>query len=181
MRTLSLVMIVLLVALGHSASAQVYEAGLGAGVLSFNSGGEALTKHSGGVSLDAGIGWEIDRGVLVFGRLLATSGIEDEQHAHDDVVLAATLRGTGPRLWGEAGLGLGFYRGRYRYMTFFSADSAYDGDIATPTALFGGGVTLYRRGELAIDTHVNVSLSLFGGEVPFVSGAHLLVGVRWQR
>jgi hypothetical protein len=170
-----------LLAVGRAAHAEVYEVGLGAGVLSFNSGGEALTKHSAGASLDAGMGFALDPDVLVFGRLIATVGIEDEQHAHDDVVLGATIRKLGERLWGEAGLGLGFYRGRYRYKTFFSADSAYDGDIFTPTLLAGGGVTLYRSGALAIDARVDLTLSLFGGEVPLVAGAHLLVGARWQR
>ena len=170
-----------LLALTTSASAEVYTAGIGAGALAFNSGGEALTKLSAGASLDLGIGGEVKPDLFLFGRLLLTSGIEDEQHAHDDVVLAASARATSKRLWGELGAGLGFYRGRYRYMTFWSADSAYDGDIATPTLLAGGGITLYRSGALAIDAHASLTISLFGGEVPFVAGLHGLVGVSWQR
>jgi hypothetical protein len=170
-----------LLALASPAVAQVYEAGIGVGIVSANSGGEALTKHSVGPSLDVAIGGAVKPDLLVLGRLLVTSGIEDEQHAHDDVVLGATARVTGGRLWGEVGAGLGFYRGRYRYMSFFSADSAYDGDLATPTLLAGGGVVLYRDRALAIDAHANLTVSVFGGEVPFVAVAHVLVGASWQR
>jgi hypothetical protein len=179
MRTL-LASIVLL-GLMRPASAEVYEVGVGAGLLSFNSDGEAATQHSVGPTLDAGVGWQVSNDIFVFGRLLATSGIEDEQHAHDDVVLAATFRSIGGRVWGEGGLGVGFYRGRYRDQSFFSADSAYDGDYAAPTVLLGSGVNLHRDDTFAIDAHIDVSVSLFGGEVPFVAGVHAFIGARWKR
>jgi hypothetical protein len=170
-----------LLLVSQPASAQVLSGGLGAGLLTTHRGGESLAKFSAGPSLDLGVGWDVRPDVLVFGRLLVTSGIEDEQHAHDDVVIGATIRAQNTKFSGEVGPGLGFYRGRYRYMSFFSSDSAYDGDVLTPTLIFGGGVTLYRTGDVAIDAHVNVTASFFGGEIALVTVAHLFVGASWQR
>ena len=170
----------LLLALTSSASAEVYTGGIGAGALANNRGGESLAKYAAGASLDLGVGGELNPDWLLFGRLMMFSGIEDEQHAHDDVVLAASARTRG-RLWGELGAGVGFYRGRYRYKSFFSADSAYDGDLGTPTLLAGGGITLHRAGAFAIDAHVDLTISLFGGEMPFVAVLHGLVAASWQR
>jgi hypothetical protein len=147
-----------------TASANVFDVGLGPAIISANGGGEALTKFGGGVATVLGVGTHLRPKLILFGRLYAASTIEDEQHAHDDLLLTASLRMGSGRLWFEPGLGLGFYRGRYRYDSFFD-DANYDSEIATPTLVLGGGATLYRGEALDVFGRLDLAISPFGGEV----------------
>src|SRR5436190_1247630 len=149
-----------------AASAGTFEASLGAGVVSANTGGEALTKWSAGPAIDLGVGFAVRKNVELFGRLIAITAIEDEQHIHDQLLVAGTLRlHAGRRAWFDGGLALGFYRGRYRYADFFADDAAYDAEIATPPLVVGAGVVIYRGQALDFVARAYVASSPFGGEV----------------
>jgi len=160
-----------------AASAGTFEASLGAGVLGANAGGEALTKWSVGPALDLGVGVPVRKDLELFGRLIATTAIEDEQHIHDQLLVAGMLRlHAGSPAWFDGGLALGFYRGRYRYADFFADDAEYDDEIATPTLIIGAGFVVYRGDGLDLIARANVALSPFGGEVS-VSTFQALLGI----
>ncbi len=127
--------------------------------------GEGPATKSGGLGTTIAYGDYVRPRLMLFARLFVAFTIEDEQHAHDDVIVTASLRFfPQSRLWLEGGLGLGFYRGRYRYDSFFD-DANFDSEVATPTLALGGGVTLYRSEDLDVFGRVDLALSPFGGEV----------------
>jgi hypothetical protein len=163
-RSLAVVVLALALPPSRRASAGTFEVGAGGALVAANGGGDSLTKGSGGLGTVIGYGGYVKPHVMLFGRLFAAFTIEDEQHAHDDVIVSASLRTTAARWWAEGGLGLGFYRGRYRYDSFFD-DANYDSEIATPTLILGGGLTIYRGDDLDVFGRVDLAISPFGGEV----------------
>lgn len=175
-----LALLVLLVPLlaAPPALANVIDVSAGGSVVTATHGGDDLGTASAGPAVGVGLGFPVRPNLLVFGRVLATTAIEDYQHAHDQVLVSCNLRFLFGRAWLESGLGLGFYRGRYRYADYFSGDAEYDDEIATPTLTLGAGVRMYRADAFDLNAYFNLALSPFGSEVA-VAVAQVLVGPSW--
>lgn len=158
--------------------ANVFDASVGGSVMGVSHGGDDLGRQIEGPAVGLGLGFPLRPDLMIFGRLSATTGIEDYQHAHDQGLVSCNLRFLFGRAWVEGGLGVAFYRGRYRYADYFSGDAEYDDEIATPTLSLGTGVRMYRAESFDLNAHVNLALSPLGSEVSVVV-AQLLVGPSW--
>ena len=168
----------LLALAGRAHASPSIEGGFGLSVLGADRGGESDTKQAEGPALDLGVAWRAHPSVTAVVRVLATTGTEDEQHAHDHVTLAATARFAGARAWFEIGPGIAMYRGRYRYESFWSAEKAYDFDFPAIGVVLTAGVVVYRWDAMQLDAHANL-VHTFGDEVATVRVLNIMLGARY--